>query len=518
MGESVGEVNIRVPESALLHYSTPTIRSPYQSLSPSPYPPVININLLPSTSFSSSSSRDHDHATTTTITNVQDQQQQHQNNRPQDAWLPITESTNGNAYFATFHLLSSGIGIQALVLPFAFSTLGWAWGTICLSLAFMWQLHTALLLILLHESIPGVRFSRYLHLSMAAFGIKLGKVAALFPVMYLSGGTCVMLIITGGGTMELFFNTVCDDKAKSLSGVLWFLVFTCIAIAIAQLPNLNSIAGVSLIGAITAVCYCTLIWVLSLRKGRPTGISYRSSLAEDQSSVAKMSDVLNAVGIIFLAFRGHNVLLEIQGTMPSTAKHPSREPMCKGVTISYLVIAMCIFPLAIAGFWAYGNKKTSTGGILSAFSQFHRHQVSKFSMGLVYLLLVIHCLSAFQIYAIPVFDNLEIRYTSVKKKACTRMARTCLRLFFGGLAFFIAVAFPFLPRLAALIGGMTLPLTYAYPCFMWIAIKKPRRGGYVWCLNLALGCLGIILSALLVAAAIWSLAHTGLNANFFKPK
>lgn len=44
---------------------------------------------------------------------------------PQDAWLPITESRNGNRYYAAFHTLCSGIGIQALVLPLAFTYLGW---------------------------------------------------------------------------------------------------------------------------------------------------------------------------------------------------------------------------------------------------------------------------------------------------------------------------------------------------------------------------------------------------------
>lgn len=44
---------------------------------------------------------------------------------PQDAWLPITESRNGNAYYAAYHTLCSGIGIQALILPVAFTFLGW---------------------------------------------------------------------------------------------------------------------------------------------------------------------------------------------------------------------------------------------------------------------------------------------------------------------------------------------------------------------------------------------------------
>lgn len=42
-----------------------------------------------------------------------------------DNWLPITESRNGNAYYAAFHTLCSGIGIQALILPVAFTILGW---------------------------------------------------------------------------------------------------------------------------------------------------------------------------------------------------------------------------------------------------------------------------------------------------------------------------------------------------------------------------------------------------------
>ena len=44
---------------------------------------------------------------------------------PQDAWLPITESRNGNAYYAAFHNLNAGVGFQALVLPVAFAYLGW---------------------------------------------------------------------------------------------------------------------------------------------------------------------------------------------------------------------------------------------------------------------------------------------------------------------------------------------------------------------------------------------------------
>ncbi|KAL3638976.1 Lysine histidine transporter-like 8 [Castilleja foliolosa] len=437
---------------------------------------------------------------------------------PQDLWLPITESRNGNAYYAAFHTLSSGIGFQALLLPLAFTSLGWAWGIISLSLAFIWQLYTLWLLIQLHESVPGTRYSRYLRLSMAAFGEKLGKLLALFPTLYLAGGTCVTLIMIGGSTLKIFIHTVCSTTcfANSLSTVELYILFVCSAVILSQLPNLNSIAGVSLIGAVTAVTYCTLTWSLSMSKTRPSGLSYEP--VRTKSDVENICSVLNALGIIAFAFRGHNLVLEIQGTMPSTTKTPSSVPMWNGVKFSYLIIASCLFPMAIGGYWAYGNLIPGNGGLFSALDQYHRNDTSRVILGLTSLLVVINSLTSFQIYAMPVFDNLEFRYTSTKNRPCPWWLRTGIRLFFGCLAFLISVALPFLKDLAALIGGIALPVTLAYPCFMWVRIKKPEKCSLMWWLNWALGSLGIVLSITLVCGATWTIVTQGISIHFFKPE
>lgn len=438
---------------------------------------------------------------------------------PQDAWLPITESRNGNVYYAAFHTLSSGIGFQALVLPYAFTALGWVWGIVCLSLAFIWQLYTLWLLIQLHESQSGVRYSRYLQLSMAAFGERWGKLLSLFPIMYLSGGSCVTLIMIGGWTMKIFFQIVCGDACtvKSPTLIEWYLVFACSAMILAQLPNLNSIAGVSLIGAITAVSYCTLIWVLSAVRGKPAGVSYK--LVEQKSEADGIFGIFNAIGIIAFAFRGHNLVLEIQGTMPSTQKHLSRVPMWRGVKFAYSIIAMCLFPLAIGGYWVYGNLIPANGGMLIALYNYHRHDTSKVLLGLASLLVVINSLSSFQLYAMPVFDNLEFRlYTSKRNEPCPRWLRSVIRIFFGCFAFFVSVALPFLPSLAGLIGGIALPITLAYPCLMWVLIKKPQRYGSSWWLNWVFGVLGMVLSFSVITGAIWNYVTVGIKANFFNPK
>jgi len=76
---------------------------------------------------------------------------------------------------------------------------------------------------------------------------------------------------------------MCSASAHSLSRVEWFLVFTCLAILIAQLP-------LSLI--VHSFGHFLLV--------------------SQETAVVKISDILNAIGIIVLAFRGHNLVLEIQ--------------------------------------------------------------------------------------------------------------------------------------------------------------------------------------------------------------
>uniref|UniRef100_A0A803LG74 Amino acid transporter transmembrane domain-containing protein n=1 Tax=Chenopodium quinoa TaxID=63459 RepID=A0A803LG74_CHEQI len=151
---------------------------------------------------------------------------------------------------------------------------------------------------------------------MAAFGPKLGKLLALLPVMYLSGGTCVTLLITGGGTMQHLYHILCENDnichAKSLTTVEWYMVFICLAIVIAQLPNLNSVAWVSLVSAISAVVYCTIIWIMSISNGRPSGTKYSLSARGLESEMKSFTNVLSALGIIAFSFRGHNLVLEIQ--------------------------------------------------------------------------------------------------------------------------------------------------------------------------------------------------------------
>lgn len=66
-------------------------------------------------------------------------------------------------------------------------------------------------------------------------------------------------------------------------------------------------------------------------------------------------DFFSALGTIVFAYGGHNIVMEIQATMPSTPERPSKRPMLKGVIVAYVVIALCYLPVALVGYYIFGN-------------------------------------------------------------------------------------------------------------------------------------------------------------------
>ncbi|CAI9280220.1 unnamed protein product [Lactuca saligna] len=330
-------------------------------------------------------------------------------NRTPDEWLPITRSRKWNSWTATFHLLRSGIRIQTLFIPLAF-------------------LYTIGLLVSLHECVSGTRYSRYLQLSIVSFGEKLEKLFSLFLVMYLSTGTFMKFIITRCGAMKQFYQLICDDCSSNLTTTEWFLVFISLAILVSLFcPNLYSVALVSFIGGIMAIGYCTTLWVLFVANGRANDTVYDPSKVV-ASEAGRARSILNALGIIVVAFRGHIVVLEIQDTMPSTPNLSSAKLMWKGVIASYVIIAMCFFPLAIVGYWAFKNMIPTNGGILTTLPTTLHHHSSKPVLGLIYVQVVISCVAAFQIYNMAVYDNLERVYASKTGRECWKLTRMGIKI------------------------------------------------------------------------------------------
>ena len=98
--------------------------------------------------------------------------------------------------------------------------------------------------------------------------------------------------------------------------------------------------------------YSTIAWSASIDKGVQPDVQYGYKAS---SKAGTVFNFFSALGDVAFAYAGHNVVLEIQATIPSTPEKPSKVPMWRGVIVAYIVVALCYFPVALIGYWIYGN-------------------------------------------------------------------------------------------------------------------------------------------------------------------
>lgn len=98
--------------------------------------------------------------------------------------------------------------------------------------------------------------------------------------------------------------------------------------------------------------YSTIAWTAALDKGTVENVDYSY---KSKTTTGNFFNFLAALGEVAFAYAGHNVVLEIQATIPSTPEKPSKVPMWKGVIVAYIIVALCYFPVALVGYYIYGN-------------------------------------------------------------------------------------------------------------------------------------------------------------------
>ncbi|KAL8137367.1 hypothetical protein V2J09_003368 [Rumex salicifolius] len=414
-----------------------------------------------------------------------------------DAWLPITSSRNAKWWYSAFHNVTAMVGAGVLSLPSALS----GPGVTILILSWIITLYTLWQMVEMHEMVPGKRFDRYHELGQHAFGEKLGLWIVVPQQLIVEVGVDIVYMVTGGKSLQKFHDLVCKD-CKKIKTTYFIMIFASVHFVLSHLPNFNSIAGVSLAAAVMSLSYSTIAWAASADKGVQPDVSYSS---RSQTDPGKVFGFFNGLGDVAFAYAGHNVVLEIQATIPSTPEKPSKGPMWKGVIVAYIVVALCYFPVALVGYYIFGNKVNDN--ILISLEK------PVWLIAMANLFVVIHVIGSYQIYAMPVFDMLE---TVLVKKLHFKPSWT-LRFFtrniYVGFTMFVAMTFPFFGGLLGFFGGFAFaPTTYFLPCIMWLAIYKPRRYSLSWLANWVCIVLGLLL---MVLAPIGGLRRIILDAKTY---
>ncbi|CAH2055392.1 unnamed protein product [Thlaspi arvense] len=306
-------------------------------------------------------------------------------------WLPITASRNANWYYSAFHNVTAIVGAGVLGLPYAMGP-----GVVVLILSWVITLYTLWQMIEMHEMFEGRRFDRYHELGQAAFGKKLGLYIVVPLQLLVETSVCIVYMVTGGKSLKNVHDLAVGDKKCTKMTVRHFiLIFASSQFAFSLLNNFNSISGVSLVAAVMSVSYSTIAWVASARKGATEDVKH--GYKKRTNSVAL--EFLSALGEMAFAYAGHNVVLEIQATIPSTPEKPSKGPMWKGAIVAYIIVAFCYFPVALVGFGTFGNDVKEN--ILESLKK------PKALVIVANMFVVLHLLGSYQVYAMPVFDMIE---------------------------------------------------------------------------------------------------------------
>ncbi|XP_024534302.1 lysine histidine transporter 2 isoform X1 [Selaginella moellendorffii] len=417
------------------------------------------------------------------------------------SWILLNDSWSSKWWYSTVHIVTVTVGAGVLSLPTVMAYFGWALGTmllvgfLILSLMCYWQL------IEMHETEHGRRFDRYHELGQHILGRHLGfwLIAPLQAIAQV--GIDTVYIIAGANSLEHVYSLFdkCKEldvhKCKGINLTYWMILFMGVQLLLSQLPHFQSITWVSFIAAVTAIGYCTLAWVGILIKqpalssgsaaSAPTQCFQNVGHGYPHGSKAHLAfGIFTSLGkLAFAVAAGHNIALEIQATIPSTSRHPSKRAMWRGILVAYLVVAFCYLPVALVGYKVYGDE---TRDLCSGLDNvLLRLRNPKPMIVLADLMVFIHLCGSYQVLAMPLFSNFETLVERMFKFEANLKHRMIMRSCYVAFTFLLAASLPFFSDLQAFIGGFALvPTTYVIPSVLWHFERKPERYSPQWIANL----------------------------------
>ncbi|OQU77739.1 hypothetical protein SORBI_3009G095640 [Sorghum bicolor] len=411
-----------------------------------------------------------------------------------DDWLPITSSRTAKWYYSAFHNVTAMVGAGVLGLPFAMSQLGW-------------YVHGGELE--MHEMIPGKRFDRYHELGQHAFGDRLGLWIIVPQQLIVEVGTDIVYMVTGGQCLRKFHDLVCRGRCKDIRLTYWIIIFGSVHFPLSQFPNFNSISAVSAAAAVMSLTYSMIAFVTSVVKGAEeatvAGAVVDYGLRANTTS-GRVFGVLNGLGAVAFAYAGHNVVLEIQATIPSTPEKPSKKPMWLGVVVAYAIVALCYFCVAFAGYYAFGNSVEPN--VLISLDK------PRWLIAAANLMVVVHVVGSYQVYAMLVFDMIETVLVMKHKFTPGIRLRLIARSAYVAATMFVGMTFPFFDGLLGFFGGFGFaPTTYYIPCIIWLMLRKPKKYSQSWFINIICIVIGVLLTLI---SPIGGLRQIILDAKSFK--
>ncbi|CAN1834803.1 Lysine histidine transporter 1 [Linum perenne] len=235
-----------------------------------------------------------------------------------------------------------------------------------------------------------------------------------------------------------------------------------------------------------SLSYSTISLAAAVEKGRKPEVSYEPTASTTTGAVFNF---FAALGEVAFAYAGHNVVLEIQATIPSTEEKPSKEQGAVAVAAtipSDNLLGSLQWPMPLLSSMLLAATRGSYAFLLPLL----------------------------QLFAMPVFDMIETVLVKKLHFKPTKTLRFVARNTYVALTMFVGMSFPFFGSLLSFFGGFAFaPTTYFLPCIIWLSIYKPKMFSLSWFANWTCIILGLML---MILAPIGALRNIILHAKEYK--
>ncbi|KAH9317650.1 hypothetical protein KI387_019419, partial [Taxus chinensis] len=391
---------------------------------------------------------------------------------PLDAGALFVLESKGTWVHAGFHLTTSIVAPALLSLPFAFASLGWAAGVICLTVGagITFYSYNLLSLVLENLELQGNRQLRFRDVSHQILGPRWAKFLVgpiQFAVCY---GAVIGCTLLGGQTLKSIYTIYHPDGAMKLYEFI--ICFGGLMLILAQMPSFHSLRHINLASFVLCIAYSVCAVIGSIHAGNSREESEKDySLVGSRTS--RVFAAINSFSIIATTY-GNGIIPEIQATLAP----PVSGKMFKGLSICYAVVVSTFFSVAVSGYWAFGNKAAAT-----VFINFIPSNgpllLSKWFLVMASMFILLQVSAVGMVYLQPAFEVLESQSADVKKDRFSMrnlVPRLILRTTAVVIATLVAAMLPFFGDVNAVIGAFGfMPLDFVLPMVFYNLAFKPSR-------------------------------------------
>ncbi|KAL6840290.1 hypothetical protein ACP4OV_030100 [Aristida adscensionis] len=426
-----------------------------------------------------------------------------------DAGALFVLQSKGSWLHCGYHLTTSIVAPALLSLPFAFASLGWSAGLVCLvtGAAVTFYSYNLLYRVLEHHAQQGRRQLRFRDMATDILGPGWGRYYVAPIQFVVCFGSVVASTLLAGQSMKAIY--LIAKPGGTINLYVFVVIFGVFMMMLAQLPSFHSLRHVNLISLLLCLAYsfCTVAGCMYLGTSDRAPPKDYSITGDSQNRVF---GVFNAIAVIATTY-GNGIIPEIQATVAA----PVTGKVFKGLCLCYAVVVTTFFSVAISGYWAFGNQ--AQGNLLSNFMVDGKAVIPQGFLLVTQLFTLLQLSAVAVVYLQPTNEVLEGLLSDAKQRQYAPrnvVPRLASRTAAVAVATTIAAMVPFFGDISAFIGAFGfLPLDFAIPAVLYNVTFKPSKKGFVFWLNTAIA---VVFSALAVIASIAAVRQIALDANTYK--